>query len=384
MPSKHSFLFNFAQILKSNHMKHIFTLILFSFLIASPELVAQEESKWPKLDKSPLQFSYYPANVAWRNYLQGDDRNKSAKIKVTYSSPAVAGREIFGDLVPFGEEWRVGANEATEVIFYRDVEINGKTLNRGVYTMFATVNEKSWTINFSTEAGIWGGQNRDVSKDVARIEVPTVVSNSLRENLAIGFREIDEHLVHMVVSWYDTSVNIPIAFNVVSFPDEDVSPGDLVQYPDNSRFRNYLKPEELDAAKAKVRITYGRPMKKGREIFGGLIKYGEVWRLGANESTEMTLYQDVNIGGETVKSGRYNLYAIPTAENWTVIFSTDRPAWGAANRDEEKDAYKIKIPVTQDSEVLEALGIRFEEVDADNVNLIFGWDTTRATMKLSF
>jgi len=365
-------------------MKYLIPFLLVSFLFATPNLLAQEESKWPKLDKSPLQFSYYPANAAWRNYLQGDDRTQRAKIKVTYSSPAVAGRTIFGDLVPFGKEWRLGANEATEVIFYQDVEIDGKTVSRGVYTMFATVNEKSWTINFSSESGIWGGEKRDVSKDVARIEVPTVVSNSLRENMAIGFREIDDHLVHMIIAWDDTSVNIPIAFNVVSFPDEDVSPADLVQYPDNSRFRNYLKPEELEAANAKVRITYGRPMKNGRDIFGGLVKYDQVWRLGANESTEISLYQDTKIGGETIKSGRYNLYAIPTAANWTIIFNTDMPAWGAANRDEEKDAYKVVIPVTQDAEVLEALSIRFEEIDANNVNLIFGWDTTRATMKLSY
>ncbi len=365
-------------------MKYIFPFLLLLSCVGYQDLNAQEESKWPKLDKSPLQFSYYPANAAWRNYLQGEDRTKRPKIKVSYSAPAVKGREIFGDLIPYGKEWRLGANEATEVIFYQDAEINGKTIGRGTYTMFATVNEKSWTIHFSSERGIWGGENRDLSKDVARIEVPTIVSNSLREHLAIGFREIDDHLVHMVISWYDTSVNVPIAFNVVSFPDEDVSPADLVQYPDNSRFRNYLKPEELEAAQAKVKITYGRPQKNGRDIFGALVAYDKVWRLGANESTEISLYQDVKIGGESVKSGRYNLYAIPTAENWTIIFNTDMPAWGAANRDEEKDAYKFVIPVTQDSEVLEALSIRFEELEANKVNVLFGWDTTRATMTIDF
>ncbi len=364
-------------------MKYFVSIFLCTFLIFSQDVTAQEESKWPELDKSPLQFSYYPANVAWRNYLTGEDRNLRPKIKVSYSSPAVAGRTVFGDLVPYGKEWRVGANEATEVTFYQNVEINGKTVARGNYTMFAEVNEKSWTISFSSESGIWGGANRDVSKDVARVEVPVVISNSLRENMAIGFREIDDNLAHMVISWDDVTVNLPIAFNTVSFPDNDVSPADLVQYPDNSRFRNYLKTEELEAAVPAIRITYGRPQMKGRDIFGGLVKYGEVWRLGANESTEITLYKDIKVGGDEIKSGRYNLYAIPTADSWNIIFNTDRPAWGAANRDEEKDAYSIMIPTSQDTEVLEALSIRFEEIDANNVNLIFGWDTTRATMKIS-
>jgi len=363
-------------------MKYLIPLFLLTFLLIQAPAIGQE-SEWPSLDKSPLQFSYYPANAAWRNYLSGDDRTKRPKVKVTYSSPAVAGRTVFGDLVPYGKEWRVGANEATEVIFYNEVEINGKTVPRGVYTMFAEVNEKSWTVSFSSEKGLWGGENRDKSKDVARVEVPTVMTNSLRENLAIGFREIDDLHAHMVISWDGTTVNIPLAFNTVSFPDEDKSPGDLVQYPDNSRFRNYLKPEQLEAAVPVMRITYARPQMKGRKIFGELLAYNEVWRLGANESTEITLYKDITVGGETIKSGRYNLYAIPTATEWTIIFNTDMPAWGSANRDEEKDAYQVKIPVTQESEVLEALSIRFEEIDASNVSVIFGWDTTRATMKCS-
>jgi len=364
-------------------MKYLIPLFLLSFLMVQNPVLGQE-SKWPKLDKSPLQYSYYPANAAWRNYLSGDDRTKRPKIKVTYSSPAVGGRTIFGDLVPYGKEWRVGANEATEVIFYNDVEIDGKTVSRGIYSMFAEVNEKSWTISFSTEKGLWGAENRDKSKDVARIEVPTVETNSLRENLVIGFREIDDLKAHMVVSWDFTTVNIPIAFNTVSYPDVDKSPGDMVQYPDNSRFRNYLKTEELEAAVPVMRITYARPQKNGRTIFDELVPYGKVWRLGANESTEITLYKDITVGGETIKSGRYNLYAIPTATDWTIIFNTDMPAWGSANRDEEKDAYQVKIPVSQGKENLEALSIRFEEIDANNVSVIFGWDTTRATMNCSY
>ena len=208
-------------------MKNLILLFLFSFFMFQAPTIAQEKSEWPALDKSPLQFSYYPADAAWRNYLSGDARTKRPKIKVTYSSPAVNGRTVFGDLVPYGKDWRVGANEATEVIFYNDVEINGKTVGRGIYTMFAEVNEKSWNISFSTEKGLWGAENRDKSKDVARVEVPTVTTNSLRENLAIGFREIDDLSAHMVISWDGTTVNVPIAFNVVSFPDEDASPGDM-------------------------------------------------------------------------------------------------------------------------------------------------------------
>jgi len=367
-------------------MKIILTLMLSAimFLGANQVELQAQKSEWPELDKSPMQLSYYPANVAFRNYLNGEDRTMSPKVKVSYSAPSMNKRVVFGSLVPFGQEWRLGANEATEVTFFQAVDIGGQVLPAGYYTMSALVNKDHWVVNFSTQRHIWGNDKRDQSATVASIKVMTNEAKETRENMAIGFKEIDENTTHMIVEWENTNVAIPVAFNVTSFPGDDVSPGDMAHYPDNSRFVNYLKPEEVEGAAPKIRVSYGRPQMKGRKIFGELLKFGEVWRVGANESTEVTFFENVMIGDTELRRGRYNLYATVNATEWTFIFNTDMPAWGAANRDEEKDVATISVPVTQEKEVLEALSIRFKEIDAKNVHMLIGWDTTRAALPIVF
>ena len=366
-------------------MKYLLTLFTaLALLINVDQAQAQEKSEFPGLDKSSLQFSYYPSNAAWRNYLQGDNRTMSPKIKVQYSAPMKNDRAIFGTLVPFGTEWRLGANEATEISFYQAVEINGTVIPGGIYTMFATPTKDNWTVNISSERFIAGTRNRDKSKDVASITVPTSKAPSVREQMAIGFKEIDENLVHLLVEWDDTRVAIPVGFNVASFPGEDKSPADLVQFPNKTRFMNSLEASEKEGLEPLAKITYGRPQKKGREIFGGLLKYGKMWRLGANESTEITLFKEATLGGETVKAGTYNMYAMVNENEWTIILNTDRPAWGAANRNEELDVAKIKVPVTSGTEMVEALTIMFKEKDAKNADILVAWDKTRVTIPLSF
>jgi hypothetical protein len=363
-------------------MKYSLILLFFVACLFNTNDSFSQKSEWPELDKSPQQFAYYPAKAAWRNYLKGDDRNMSPQVRVSYASPAKKERVVFGTLVPYGQEWRLGANEATEVLFYQAVEVGGVTLGPGFYTLSALVERDHWIVNFSTQRHIWGNENRDQEATVASVKVMTNKSKEMRENFAIGFKEIDENTVHMLMEWENTNVAIPIAFNVASFPGTDVSPGDIAHYPDNSRFSNYLKPEELESATPKVQIAYGRPQMKGRKVFGELLKYGEVWRVGANESTEVTFFQNVMIGDKELRAGRYNLYAVVNQTEWTFIFNTDMPAWGSANRDEEKDVASITVPVSQESEVLEALSIRFKEIDAKTVHMIVGWDKTRAALPI--
>jgi len=78
---------------------------------------AQEKSKWTPVDKSVLDAATYPRAAAWRNYMGEEDRNLAPRARVVYSRPQMKGRTIFGDLVPFGKEWRLGANEATTMTF---------------------------------------------------------------------------------------------------------------------------------------------------------------------------------------------------------------------------------------------------------------------------
>ena len=106
-----------SNIINTSYEKHTHTIII-PFLAAG---ISAQDNEWPSLDASTMDIVYYPQEVAWRNYLGEEKRNISPKIKLVYSRPAVKERDIFGGLVPYGEEWRLGANEASIITFYAPV-----------------------------------------------------------------------------------------------------------------------------------------------------------------------------------------------------------------------------------------------------------------------
>lgn len=104
-------------------------------------------------------------------------------ITINYSSPSVKGRTIWGELVPYNEVWRTGANEATTIEFSKDVKVQGKSLSKGKYAFFAIPTDKDWTIIFNKEAKQWGAYKYDQSKDALRINIMPVKSNIMAERL---------------------------------------------------------------------------------------------------------------------------------------------------------------------------------------------------------
>jgi hypothetical protein len=86
-----------------------------------------------------------------------------------------------------------------------------------------------------------------------------------------------------------------------------------------------------------VKIAYGQPSKRNRVIFGQLVPYGQVWRLGANEATEITFEKDGSFGGKPVKAGTYTLFAIPGEKEWTFILNSELKQWGSFKYDQIKD-----------------------------------------------
>ena len=364
-------------------IKYIVLIFLFS-CFAFIAFGQDDKPRFPDVDKSVLDRAYFPEEVAYRNYLSEDKRNMSPKIKLDYSRPLKNNRDIFGSLVPYGTEWRMGANEATEITFYEAVGIGDGTIPAGSYTLSAMVNKDHWIVNFSTERSIWGNANRDQSKTVASIKVMAKQAADVQESLSMTFQEVDDRTVNLVVQWDKTRVSVPIHLNPVNFSSADASPMDMAHYPDNSRFLNYVDADKKEAATPKIKVSYARPSKKGRNIFGDLLKTGDVWRVGANESTEIVFYNNVKIGNTEINRGRYALFAKLTSDtSWDIIFSKDIPTWGSANRDESKDVATVSIPVTKELDVVEALAIVFEKQSENQVNMVIAWDTTRATMPIT-
>ena len=186
----------------------------------------------------------------------------------------------------------------------------------------------------------------------------------------------------MVFEWDRTRASLPISFNPVFLAGDDASVMDLAQYPDRSRLRNFVKKEELAENEPKLRVVYSRLLKKGRVIFGDLLKYGEPWRLGANETTEITFFDDVTIGGKEVKKGKYGIMVVPNADKWEFIIHTGIPSWGTFGHDDETNVASVSAPVSKSATEVEALSIVFDKKDAKNVDMVVAWDKTQVRMPI--
>ena len=157
-----------------------------------------------------------------------------------------------------------------------------------------------------------------------------------------------------------------VSFNVNAqkFKGLDKSPMDAASFPSS-----YKESDKL------IKITYSRPQLKGRSV-GKLATEGNVWRTGANEAAELTLYTDMMLGTTKIKAGTYTFYLIPGEEEWTAIVSTDLNVWGSYYYNEKNDVARIVVPVTEGKENLEAFSIAFEKSD-DGVHMHIGWGTVR-------
>lgn len=140
----------------------------------------------------------------------------------------------------------------------------------------------------------------------------------------------------------------------------------------------------LDEGAKHVEIYYNRPSKKGREIFGGLVPYGEVWRTGANEATTFTTKSELVIDGKMLPAGEYTLWTIPERDKWTVIFNGKQYDWGinfdgTAIREPEADVLKVEVPTQTNTSPVEMFTISFDQsVPA----LEMAWDMTKVSLPL--
>jgi len=132
-----------------------------------------------------------------------------------------------------------------------------------------------------------------------------------------------------------------------------------------------------------ARVIYSRPQKKGRKLFGNLVSYGQVWRLGANEATEIEFFQDVKVGGQKIKKGRYTLYALVDTDKWTLILNKETDTWGAFRYDTKKDVVRAPVPVQKQSTVTEAFCMEFEKTKT-GADLVVSWDDVLVRLPIAW
>ena len=133
-----------------------------------------------------------------------------------------------------------------------------------------------------------------------------------------------------------------------------------------------------------VKITYCRPHKRGRAIFGELVPFGQVWRTGANEATEITITEDIKIGGNRLETGTYSLFTIPDENEWTIIVSSDLGQWGAFRYNEDHDILRIKASIEETEVIYEPFTIEFEQSGLKKTNLLMIWDRTKVIIPIEF
>jgi len=167
--------------------------------------------------------------------------------------------------------------------------------------------------------------------------------------------------------------------NINAYAPVDVSPMDMSYYPEDYP---KMKMSKKVSSPPLARIVYSRPHLQGRQLFHDVLKYGEPWRLGANEATELDLYKEVTIQGKKIEPGRYILYCIPEKDKWIIAFNSNIDSWGL-EPDLSKDIARFTIPVKQNANALEYFTMVFRQVDGAT-GLLMAWDNIEAFLPISF
>lgn len=162
-------------------------------------------------------------------------------------------------------------------------------------------------------------------------------------------------------------------------PEPDKSPLDVSYAPHNFPILKIQGKNTMPYPLA--RVIYSRPQRNGRNLFGHEIRYNEIWRLGANEATELELFRQANIGGKNIPKGRYTLYCVPEPDKWTIVINKDNYSWGSFNYKNSNDVARVTIPITRSASApVEYFTMYFNE----SHHLVILWDDVRATLPISF
>lgn len=161
--------------------------------------------------------------------------------------------------------------------------------------------------------------------------------------------------------------------------DLDKSPMDMCYWPNNYPI---LKMNGKAKSMPIARVLYGRPLVNGRRIFGNILSYDEVWRLGANEATELEFFTNVKIAGKIIPKGRYTMYCIPHETKWTLIINRDNYSWGHFKYDSKKDVLRKDVDLEKTNDNTEAFTMYFDDTRT-GANLILLWDDLKASLPMA-
>jgi hypothetical protein len=166
-----------------------------------------------------------------------------------------------------------------------------------------------------------------------------------------------------------------------ALPPLDKSPMDMCYYPVDYPV---LKIQHKMDAPLIARVIYGRPQKNNRSIFGDLVPYDMIWRMGANEATEIEFFRDTKIDGKKLPKGRYTLYAVPSADTWIIVLNKETDTWGAFGYDQKKDVMRTAVKVITRPDMIDVFTICFEGKEKNKTSLMIAWDNKEVHLPISW
>lgn len=160
------------------------------------------------IDKSPLDMSYYPDEFP--KLKMSGNPTEPVVARVIYSRPKKEGRVIFGNVLKYGSRWRLGANEASEIEFFKDVTIQNNLIRKNRYVIYCIPQEDKWTIILNNDLFTWG-LKIDSTKDVYKFDIAVIKTQYPMEYFTMGFEKADTG-VNLVITWDTVKTILPITY----------------------------------------------------------------------------------------------------------------------------------------------------------------------------
>jgi hypothetical protein len=301
------------------------------------------------------------------------DRSTGYRITITYGRPYTKDprsgepRKIWGELVPWDEAYRLGADEATLMITQQPIVMGSVTIPAGAHTLYLIPSASGTSkLGISNDVGAWG-EPVDDSHDLARVDAKKEALEKPVDQLTLAIEKDQAGGGTLRIMWENTQFSV--AFT---------SPGPHVDFPAASPTATYKQRVGV----TDVEIVYSRPSMRSRTIFGGLVPYGEVWRTGANSATRFTFSTPVTLQGTHLDAGTYEVFSIPGKDEWTVILQKASKQWGAYTYNEKNDVARVTTKPVSVAAPVETFSIGLADVRDDSATLYLMWEQTRVPLKL--
>jgi hypothetical protein len=284
-------------------------------------------------------------------------------ISVSYGRPAMRGRKIVGDYVPYNRVWRTGAGQATMLTTDADLELGGMEIPKGSYSLYTFPTETQWKLIVNKQTGQWGTIYNS-QQDLARVTLEKRLLQNPVERLTLSLERNGNGSGILRIEWEYTSLSLPFR----------VSPTPIVASPRDS--------VRMVFAGKTVTVNYGRPSARGRKIMGGVVPYNKIWRTGANEATTLTTDVDLVLGGTTIPKGVYSLYTIPSKTSWRLVVNKEVGQSGLVYHP-HLDLSRVKLQKVDLKEYVERFAISIDRVSANSGALTLSWERTAVSVRFT-